>query len=183
MRTWTRTEAGSAQPVWVSFSGGVYYLTKTEDCKKVFDIAKYAAAHYRDYPFAIFRDPADEPVIALGMAVADCRPVDYRDVGLYTYRRFTRADITVPEASWQYQGKWEQVSLIHWGNFGTMKAFYLFECAKMRRKACGKPEKGLGWFLLYRCKLLYVLLHICDLITLGKRIKRRIMKKLRELRR
>ena len=166
-----------------SFSGGVYYLTKTEDCKKVFDIAKYAAARYRDYPFAIFRDPADEPVIALGMAVANCRPTDCSDVGLYTYRRFTHADILAPQAEWQYQGQWRPILLIHWGNFGTMKAFYLFECAKMHRKAAGKPEKGLGWFLLYRCKLLYVLLHICDLITLGKRIKRRIMKKLRELRR
>ena len=186
-RGWFRTEGMGVfrdQIHFVpSFSGGVYYLRRTDTCKKVFDTAKYAAAHYREYPFAIFRDPADEPVIALGMAVADCRPTDCHDVGLYTYRRFTRADITVPRAEWQYQGVWSPILLIHWGNFGTMKAFYLFECAKLCRKASGMPEKGFGWFLLYRCRLLYALLHVHDLITLGKRIRRRIKKKFLELRR
>ena len=161
-----------------SFSGGVYYLRNTATCKKVLDTAKYAAAHYRDYPFAIFSDPADEPVIALGMAVANCRPTACSDVGLYTYRRFTHADILAPQAEWQYQEAWRPILLIHWGNFGTMKAFYLFECAKLHRKAQDKPLSGPGWFLLYRCRLLYTGLHVCDVITLGKRVRRRIKKRI-----
>lgn len=166
-----------------SFSGGVYYLRRTETCKRVFEIAKYAAAHYRDYPFAIFQDPADEPVIALGMAVTDCRPVDCRDVGLYTYRRLMRADIDVPQAEWLRDGAWEPIQLIHWGNFGTMKAFYLFEAAKARRSLSGKPRKGLAWQILYRGKALYYLLHVCDAHTLGKRVWRRIKKRVQRLRR
>lgn len=166
-----------------SFSGGVYYLRRTETCKRVFEIAKYAAAHYRDYPFAIFQDPADEPVIALGMAVTDCRPVDCRDVGLYTYRRLMRADIDVPQAEWLRDGAWEPIQLIHWGNFGTMKAFYLFEAAKARRSLSGKPRKGLAWQILYRGKALYYLLHVCDARTLGKRVWRRIKKRVQRLRR
>ena len=166
-----------------SFSGGVYYLRNTETCARVFEIAKEAAAHYRDYPFAIFSDPADEPVIALGMAVMNCRPVDCSDVGLYTYRRFTRADITVPQAEWSYNGVWRPIRMIHWGNFGTMKAFYLFEACAARRKLRGKPTKGLAWTILYRWKLLYYVLHVCDLVTLGKRIWRRIKKRMRNRRR
>lgn len=166
-----------------SFSGGVYYLRRTETCKRVFEIAKYAAAHYRDYPFAIFQDPADEPVIALGMAVTDCRPVDCRDVGLYTYRRLMRADIDVPQAEWLRDGAWEPIQLIHWGNFGTMKAFYLFEAAKARRSLSGKPRKGLAWQILFRGKALYYLLHVCDARTLGKRVWRRIKKRVQRLRR
>ena len=166
-----------------SFSGGVYYLRNTETCAKVFETAKEAAAHYDEYPFAIFKDPADEPVIALGMAVMGCRPVECEDVGLYTYRRFTRADISVPEAEWYYRDKWRPIILIHWGNFGSMKAFYLFESTKAKRKLAGKPEKGFGWTVLYRFKLLYYALHVCDLITLWKRVKRRIKVKLNELRR
>lgn len=166
-----------------SFSGGVYFLRRTEICKKVFETAKEAAAHYRDYPFAIFKDPADEPVIALGMAVNDCRPVDCSDVGLYTYRRFTRADIDVPEAEWYYNNAWNPIILIHWGNFGTMKAFYLFEAAKAKRKLAGKPDKGFIPTVLYRWKLLYYALHVCDLVTLWKRVKRRIKIKLKDWRR
>ena len=166
-----------------SFSGGIYFLRRTETCRQVFEIAKEAAAHYRDYPFAIFRDPADEPVIALGMAVTDSRPTDCRDVGLYTYKRFMRADIDVPQAAWLRDGSWEQIRLIHWGNFGTMKAFYLFEAAKARRSLAGKPRKGLAWLILYRFKLLYYVLHVCDLVTLGKRVWRRIKKRIRNLRR
>lgn len=164
-----------------SFSGGVYFLRNTETCRKVFDTAKEAAANYGDYPFAIFKNPADEPVIALGMAVNGCRPVECSDVGLYTYRRLTHADIDVPYAEWYYKGEWRPVKMIHWGNFGTMKAFYLFEAAKAKRKLEGKPENGLAWTLSYRLKLKYYALHVCDLITLWKRVKRRVKIRLKEL--
>ena len=166
-----------------SFSGGVYYLRNTDTCAKVFDTAKEAAAHYGDYPFAIFKDPADEPVIALGMAVNGCRPVECEDVGLYTYRRYTKADIDVPRAEWYYNGEWRPIILIHWGSFGAMKAFYLFEAAKVKRKLSGQPNKGAAWTVLYRWKLLYCLLHVCDLVTLVKRIKRRVRVWLRDRRR
>ena len=165
-----------------SFSGGVYYLRNTETCRQVFEIAKDAVSHYQDYPFAIFKHPADEPVIALGMAVMNCRPVACQDVSLYSYKRYMRADIAVPYAEWNHDGSWTQSILIHWGNYGTMKAFYLSEAAKVRWKLRGKSTNGLLWTLLFRAKFLYYLLHICDLITLGKRINRRIRIKLKDLR-
>ena len=166
-----------------SFSGGVYFLRNTGKCGQVFEIAKEAVAHYHDYPFALFKNPTDEPVIALGMAVADCRPVDCKDVALYTYQRFTRADISVPRAEWKYHGVWSPAILIHWGNFGTMKAFYLSEAAKVRWKLRGKTTTGPLWTLLFRCKLLYCLLLVCNLVTLGKRIRRRVRILLKDLRR
>lgn len=166
-----------------SFSGGVYYLRNTEKCRQVFEIAKDAAANYHDYSFAMFSKPADEPVIALGMAVMNCRPVSCDDVALYTYRRSTRADIALPWAEWSTKHGWKPVILIHWGNFGTMKAFYLSEAAKVRWKLQGKSTTGLLWLVLFRCKLLYFILHVCDLVTLGKRIRRRIRIRLNKRRR
>ena len=113
-------------------------------------------------------------MIALGMAVMNCRPVDCSDVGLYTYKRFARADIDIPHAEWYYNDEWRPILLIHWGNFGSMKAFYLFEAAKAKRKLLGKPEKGPAWTVLYRWKVLYYVLHVCDLVTLFKRVWRRV---------
>lgn len=165
-----------------SFSGGVYYLRNTETCRQVFEIAKEAVTHYHDFPFAIFKHPADEPVIALGMAVMNCRPVACQDVSLYSYKRYMRADIAVPYAEWCRNGVWIPSILIHWGNFGTMKAFYLSESAKVRWKMRGKSTHSFLWLLLFRFKLLYYVLHICDLITLFKRIKRRIRIRLKDLR-
>ncbi len=166
-----------------SFSSGVLYLRKTDTCAEVFRIAKDAAEHYSDYPFALFKDPADEPVIALGMAVTGCKPRECADVGLYSYKRLMRADITVPTAEWRTDGIWQPIILIHWGNFGSMKAFYLFEASTARRKLSGKPEKGVAWTLLYKYKLLYYLLHVCDLVTLVKRVIRRLRNRIKDLRR
>lgn len=166
-----------------SFSGGVYYLRNTEKCRQVFEIAKESAVNYHDYSFALFKNPADEPVIALGMAVMNCRPISCDDVAIYTYKRFTRADIAVPQAEWNTKHGWKPVVLIHWGNFGTMKAFYLSEVAKVRWKLQGKSTTGLLWMILFRGKLLYFILHVCDLVTLWKRVKRRIRNRLKNRRR
>ena len=157
-----------------SFSGGIYFLRNTNTCRQVFEIAKDAAKHYHEYPFAIFKNPADEPVIALGMAVMNCHPVDCKDVGLYTYKRFMHADISIPKAEWVRKGAWCPIIMVHWGNPGTMKALYLSEAAKVRWLLSGKPKGGFLWTILFRTKLIYGLLHVCNMIALGKSFWRRI---------
>ena len=147
-----------------SFSGGIYYVRKTTTARKVFDLAKYAAEHYKDYPFVIFNAPADEPVLALGMAVCDCRPVDVSEVGIYVKRKDLPMDILKPSASWTYGGRTFPVKLVHWGNFGTMKAQYLLEVERLNRDLAGKPMKPLA------AKLRYCLLLRHDAATLFKRL-------------
>ena len=151
-----------------SFSGGVYYLRNTQTAARVFELAKYAAAHYREYPFAIFRDPADEPVLAFGMAVCGCRPVDAAEVGIYVKHRDLPMDILAPSAVWHSRGKELPVRLVHWGNFGTMKAQYLSEVRRLRRDLAGKPNTSL------LDRLCYILLLPHDALTLWKRICRRL---------
>lgn len=151
-----------------SFSGGIYFLRKTPTAAKVIEIAKEAAAHYQDYPFAIFNRPADEPVLALGMAVCNCRPVDVSEVGIYVKRRDLPMDILEPSAVWNYAGRVFPVKLVHWGNFGTMKAQYLLEVQRLDRDAAGKPLSSLSANLQY-C---FLLRH--DFATLLKRIHLRI---------
>lgn len=162
-----------------TFTGGVYYLRNTDVCREVFEIAKDAAKHYYEYPFAMFKDPADEPVIALGMAVMNCHPIDCKDVGLYTYKQCMHADISIPKAEWLRNSDWSPVILVHWGNFGTMKAFYLLESAKCLWLLRGYSKNGILWKLLFQSHLLYAVLHICDLFTFGKRINRKIRIKLK----
>ena len=151
-----------------SFSGGVYYIRNTPAAARVFELAKYAAEHYGDYPFAIFRSPADEPVLAFGMAVCGCRPLDLFEVGIYVKRRDLPMDILEPAASGTYGGKTFPVKLVHWGSFGAMKAQYLLEVERLDRDLAGKPMRPLGARLRY-CTLLW---H--DGLTLWKRVRRRL---------
>ena len=157
-----------------SFSGGVYYLRNTKTVAQVFEYAKYAAAHYREYPFAIFGEPADEPVLAFGMAVCGCRPVDALEVGIYVKRRDMPMDILKPSAIWYYRDRAFPVKLVHWGNFGTMKAQYLLEVERLERDLAGKRLDRPSARLLYGTGLRYALLLWHDGVTLLKRIHRRV---------
>lgn len=58
----------------ISMHGGLYYLCKNDECKEIFKTARYFAEHYYDYKFALFKNPADEPVLALAMALANATP-------------------------------------------------------------------------------------------------------------
>lgn len=151
-----------------SFSGGIYYVRKTPIAERVFEQAKYAAAHYAEFPFAIFHAPADEPVLAFGMAVNDCRPVDVSEVGIYVRRRDLPMDILEPRASWTYCGRTFPVKLVHWGNFGTMKARYHLEVKRLDRDLAGKPISAFG------AKLRYVAMLWRDGLTLLRRIRLRL---------
>lgn len=151
-----------------SFSGGIYYIRRTPIAQKVFDLAKYASDHYSEYPFAIFHKPADEPVLAFGMAVCDCKPVDYSEVGIYVKRRDLPMDILLPYANWIYRGKVIPVKLVHWGNFGSMKAQYLLEVERLDRWLEGKTTTA------WQAKFRYVTLLWHDGLTLIKRIQLRI---------
>ena len=58
----------------VSMHGGLYYMRKTEICKNIFENAENFVNNYHKYRFAEFSKPADEPVLALSMALAGCKP-------------------------------------------------------------------------------------------------------------
>lgn len=156
-----------------SFSGGIYYVRKTATAQRVFELAKYAAAHYKDYPFVIFNAPADEPVLAFGMAVCGCRPFEASEVGIYVKCRDLPMDILEPSASWTYNGRTFPVKLVHWGSFGTMKARYYLEIETLNRALAGEPVEALVGKPLYGKRLRYFFLLWHDVVTLYRRLRLR----------
>lgn len=126
------------------FNGGVYYMRNTDACKKVFDLANYCAEHYSDYRFNGFSSPADEPVLALGMAVCGFEPVNKNDELVFAPRRKQLdADISIPKAVFikNKQQKY-QVRLIHFSNYRTQLSFYRSEVAKLTRISEGRFNKN-----------------------------------------
>lgn len=154
------------------FNGGVYYMRNTESCKRVFDIANHCAEHYHDYRFNGFKDAADEPVLALGMAVCGFEPIDIPGELVFAPpRKKLDADISVPRAIYHPSpDKSYPVRLIHFSNYRTQLSFYRNEIIKMH-KICGRGDGMLcempNWL---RC----ICLQIHDVIPLYKRVIRKV---------
>lgn len=60
----------------IGLHGGVYYFRNDAKAQLVFHTAVQLTQEYDDYGFREFSKPADEPVMALSMAIHDCRPVE-----------------------------------------------------------------------------------------------------------
>lgn len=115
------------------FNGGVYYMRNTPACERVFNIANYCAEHYHDYRFNDFVDPADEPVLALAMAVCGFEPIDIPGELVFAPPRDKLdADISIPRAMFHPSpDKSYPVRLIHFSNYRTQLSFYRNEVIKL----------------------------------------------------
>lgn len=158
-----------------SYNGGVYFMRNTETCSKVFSLAKYCAAHYQDYSFSGFDKPADEPVLALGMAVCNCRPIKgWRSELLFSpNERYLKVDISIPKAEFKCDGTTYNPRLIHWGNYKTTKSLYRFEVEKMEKNGL-RREFPLLYRLLYEWKIRRFFLRFYDLTALIGRARRKV---------
>ena len=63
----------------IGLHGGLYYFRKTEFCLDIFHKAKKLADNFSQYRFLFCSKPADEPVLALAMALAKIKPCPFRD--------------------------------------------------------------------------------------------------------
>lgn len=60
----------------IDLHGGIYYLRKGARCDSIFQTATGLARQYDQYSFKHFEKPADEPVIAMSLAIHQSRPCD-----------------------------------------------------------------------------------------------------------
>lgn len=124
------------------FNGGVYYLRNTETCKRVFELAQYCAKHYHDYAFDGFKDPADEPVLALGMAVCGCEPLNENEHIFAPKSREVTLNILKGIA--KRKGSEHNCRLVHWSNYYTLKSHYRYEVGRLNialHEITQKPQK------------------------------------------
>ena len=155
------------------YNGGVYYLRNTKTCEKVFDIAQHCANNYNEYAFNMFKKPADEPVLALGMVLCDCYPI-MNEVGSQVEYVFApqskrlKVDILKPKAIYHRDDKTVRPRIIHWSNYLAQKDVYRFEVWKLNH-----PNQNGIFVFLIKC-----VFKICNLRAIGKRyykaVRRRI---------
>ncbi len=159
-----------------SFNGGMYYLRKTKKCKQIFKLAKYFASHYYDYSFKGFSKPADEPCLALAMAVYNCKPIDLKEGGLVFApgKKNTKLDIKKPYAFYQRTPTDAyKVILVHWSNYRTTLSKYKYEVGCLYNMA-NNTNNSLLYLILYKKKIVYLFLKPQDMVSFCKRVDRKI---------
>ena len=110
----------------VGLHGGIYYMRKTDLCKKVFDSAKKFSEEYYSYGFkGKFTNPGDEPLIALSMAVNKCKPIPHDFSAIFCYWECensiklslkNNSAYVIPESIY--------TDIVHWGTRFTKTPVY-----------------------------------------------------------
>lgn len=127
----------------VGLHGGIYYMRKTEKCKKVLEDAKAFSKTYTDYKFkGKFETPGDEPVVALSMAVNDCKPISFKYHSIVCYwEHENNLKLDIKNAVAVSKDNGESYDIVHWGTRFTNSIPYCKEMAALELILQGAGEK------------------------------------------
>lgn len=109
----------------IDLHGGIYYLRKTGRCRSIFEKAIELAGEYGQYGFRNFEKPADEPVLAMSMAIHHCRPCDkpMRVLFVPSYRGKLRVN---SKGELFVSGKRRDVEVLHFATANTELFLYRY---------------------------------------------------------
>jgi hypothetical protein len=127
---------GKLQPLLkynVSLHGGMYYLRKTARCQEIFRKAVELVDEYQDYSFYYFKKPADEPVLALSMALNGGHPCSKpsRIVFFNTHKEKIRTAVT---GKLSLFGKACDPHILHFGARNIPRFLYQYQSALVEKK-------------------------------------------------
>lgn len=141
----------------VGLHGGIYYMRKTEKCKKVLDDAKTFSLNYADYKFkGKFETPGDEPVVALSMAVNKCKPIPHDFSSLicwWEHENLFKLNITNHYAYCTPLNT--KTDIVHWGTRFTMSIPYRKEMSALELNLNGADDKEIKKSNKYYNKLAF----------------------------
>lgn len=120
--------------------GGIIFFTDDHITKKIYNLSQCIAENYSKYKFKYFNSPADEPILALCMAINNIHPIElsssesekafcfYPTVCKIRTTNTHRCLLDVsPDGN-----RWiSNVKLLHWQNVNTQKPIYRIEVAKL----------------------------------------------------
>ncbi len=127
----------------VGLHGGIYYMRKTEKCKRVLDKAKDFALNYADYKFkGKFTNPGDEPLVALSMAINKCKPIPHEFSSLICWWEHENAfKLNITNRYAYCIPLNTKTDIVHWGTRFTTSIPYRKEIAALELVLQGANEK------------------------------------------
>ena len=138
--------------------GVIYFIRKGEKCNKLYSTCLDIISNYNKLYFKGFEKPADEPVLALAMALHNFSPVQ-RKTKYYVFfpmAKTFRCDISKGILSYSTfkDQRIDGGMLVHWGNVNIKRRKYKVEILKMKYLLHNNKNifdiyyKSLKWLLL-----------------------------------
>lgn len=131
----------------VQMHGGLYYFRRTETGSEVFSRAIYLAQHYSEYKFAHFTEPADEPVLALSMAVSGCEPCQAKNRICFVPALPKTPKVSV-SGGLTLEGQPFNPVILHFVTANTRRFLYTYLTHLLNG---GKASSGSYWRIRLRC--------------------------------
>lgn len=107
----------------IDLHGGIYFLRKTDRCRSIFVKAIELAEEYERYSFRNFEKPADEPVLAMSLAIHGSRPCDKKMRILFVPSFWGKLRINV-QGEVFLSGRKVDTEMIHFGTANTERFLY-----------------------------------------------------------
>ena len=159
----------------IQMHGGLYYFRKTDMCRRIFDRAIHLANNFFQYGFLFCTKPADEPVLALSMALAKVEPCPFRDRIAFVPSMEPTLRIA-PNGKLLVKGEPGEQIILHFANANTKRFMYRFllDWIETQRQK-GGPVKMTGHY--WKLKLQYAPME-CKIGW--KRLKHNILRQLHD---
>lgn len=120
----------------INLHGGIYFIRKSYKLDQIYSTCLDIAKNYSQYKFKNFSKPADEPIIALSMAVNGQKVIENRGNRFCFLRNTKRikADFFERSLSYYFDDSWtDKVGmLIHFGTIRTIHPLYQLESRKVK---------------------------------------------------
>ena len=128
----------------IDLHGGIYYFKKGKMVDDIYKTCKDISSDYASFRFKDFKKPADEPIIALAMAVNGAKPIT-ASADRFCFLRNTKrlkADFFSKSLSYHFKDDVNgNGKLIHFATLRTILPIYQVE----KRKVDYVWEHGCGW--------------------------------------
>ena len=168
---WFTSQAAQLYPIHflTHLHGMLYFIRRSSTIDQMYTLCQDIIKNYHLITFKGFNDRlADEPVIALAMAILNLKPID-RKPDYYCFVPFATEistnylsrDVVFSNPT---DGKVLQCCIVHWGNQNTLKAQYRFDAHILNHFYQGRPNSVYIW-LMYRMKLLFFCYKVQDAVT------------------
>lgn len=121
----------------VGLHGGIYFIRRTERIKAFYNTCRDIEKNYKEifFRFQYLTEPADEPIVALAMAIHKFKPIQAKPEILAFYRdsKIKKIDIVTGTLAYRVEsGTTDHGMLVHWATANTRKALYRTEAKKLK---------------------------------------------------
>lgn len=132
----------------IDLHGGIYFLRRGKRCTSIFQTALFLAENYSRYSFRTFEKPADEPVLAMSLAIHNSRPCDKSMRLLFVPSYWGRLKAS-KSGELLVDGLKSNVHILHFGTKNTER--YLYRCLAEFHADAVPPTETLS--AMTRCRL------------------------------